>query len=135
LYFRFCFLPTCFLIPAFSCYFQLLLIKLVSVIEVQTMKGKIKYEFPAKVWQHTAPNGWFFVSLPVELSAEIRKHLQWQEEGWGRLKATAKISNSQWETAIWFDTKHKTYLLPLKAEIRKREHIQANKNIHITIWI
>ncbi|MDD4087237.1 MAG: DUF1905 domain-containing protein, partial [Bacteroidales bacterium] len=42
------------------------------------------------------------------------------EEGWGRLKATAEIGKSVWKTAIWFDTKHQTYILPLKAEIRKK---------------
>ena len=57
------------------------------------------------------------------------------EEGWGRLKAIAKLGNSQWETAIWFDTKHKTYLLPLKAEIRKKEKIVTNKDVKIIVWI
>jgi hypothetical protein len=99
------------------------------------MNGKIKYEFVAKMWQHAEPNGWYFVSLPTEISIEIREHLQWQEEGWGRLKATAQIGNSQWETAIWFDTKHKTYLLPLKAEIRKKEKIQMNEEQKIIILV
>ena len=99
------------------------------------MRGKIKYEFSARVWQYAPPGAWHFVSLPIELAKEIRENLQWQEEGWGRLKATAKIGNSEWETAIWFDTKMNTYLLPLKAEIRKRENLEADKIIKITLWI
>jgi hypothetical protein len=99
------------------------------------MNTKIKYQFSAKPWKHPAPNGWYFVSLPVEMATEIRENLKWQEEGWGRLKATAKTGNSQWETAIWFDTKQKTYLLPLKADIRKKEKIEMNKEIKITVWI
>ena len=99
------------------------------------MNGKIKYEFTAKMWQHSRPNGWHFVSLPAEISTEIRENLKWQEEGWGRLKATVKIGNSQWETAIWFDTKHKTYLLPLKADIRKKENIATDKDIKTIVWI
>ena len=98
------------------------------------MNGKIKYEFTAKTWQYLALNGWYFVSLPTEISTEIRENLKWQEEGWGRLKATAKIGNSQWETAIWFDTKHKTYLLPLKADIRKKENIETDKDIKTIVW-
>ena len=39
---------------------------------------------------------------------------------------TAKTGNTQWETAIWFDTKLDTYLLPLKAEIRKKEKIEES---------
>jgi hypothetical protein len=99
------------------------------------MMGKIRYEFSAKAWQHSAPNGWHFVSLPAEIATEIRENLQWQEEGWGRLKATAKIGNSEWKTAIWFDTKHKTYLLPLKAEIRKNEKIETNQDVTTIVWI
>jgi hypothetical protein len=99
------------------------------------MNGKIKYEFCAKVWQYTSPSGWHFASLPTEIAKEIREALKWQEEGWGRLKATAKIGNSEWKTAIWFDTKMNTYLLPLKAEIRKKENLEADKIIKTVIWI
>lgn len=35
------------------------------------------------------------------------------------MKATAKKGNTKWQTAIWFDTKQDTYLLPLKAIVRK----------------
>ena len=61
--------------------------------------------------------------------------MKWMEEGWGRLKAVAKIVNTQWETAIWFDTKQNTYLLPLKAEIREKEKLDMLKDINIIIWI
>ena len=99
------------------------------------MNGKIKYEFSAKTWQYSSPSGWHFVSLPIEISTEIRENLKWQEEGWGRLKATAKIGQSEWDTAIWFDSKQKTYLLPLKAEIRKKENLKTGDTKHIEIWI
>ena len=56
-----------------------------------------------------------------------------KEEGWGRLKATIKVGKSEWQTAIWFDTKQDTYLLPLKAAIRKKEKIELNKEINIIV--
>jgi Domain of unknown function (DUF1905) len=95
----------------------------------------IKYEFIAKLWQYAGPTGWYFVSLPTKLAKEIRNALKSEEEGWGRLKATAKIGNSDWKTAIWFDTKMGTYLLPLKAEIRKRENLIIDKDVKIVLWI
>ncbi len=96
------------------------------------MKSKgIEYQFRAKVWQYE----WHFTALPVELSKEIRENLKFLEEGWGRLKITAKIGNTEWATAIWFDTKSDTYLLPLKTEIRKKEHIEIDNEVDITIWI
>lgn len=99
------------------------------------MNGKVQYEFSAQAWQHSSPGGWFFVSLPEEMAAEIRANLKWQEEGWGRLKAIAQIGKTKWETAIWFDTKHKTYLLPLKAEVRKKEKIEADIAFEVSLWI
>jgi hypothetical protein len=100
------------------------------------LKGKIKYQFTATIWQYSSPKGgWYFVSLPIEISNEIRENLKWQEEGWGRLKTVAKINNTEWETAIWFDTKMKTYLLPVKAEIRRKEKLEVEKNVNTIIWI
>jgi len=98
------------------------------------IKG-IKYEFTAKCWQHAGPGSWHFVSLPNELAKEIRNVLKSEEEGWGRLTATAKIGDSEWKTALWFDTKVNTYLLPLKAEIRKKENLEIGKDIETIVWI
>ena len=99
------------------------------------MTGKIKYEFSAKLWQHASPGGWFFVSLPKEMSKEIRSILKSEEEGWGRLKAFAKIGNSEWKTAIWFDSKNETYLLPFKTEIRKKENLEIGNQINVVLWL
>ena len=97
--------------------------------------NKIPFVFDAVIWQHQSAGGWFFASLPMDMSREIREHLKWQEEGWGRLKATAKINNTQWETAIWYDSKFETYLLPLKADVRKSENLILKKEVNITIYI
>ena len=95
----------------------------------------IQYKFKAKPWQYNGPNGWYFISLPFDIANEIREYYKSEEEGWGRLKVTAKIGESEWRTAIWFDTKQKTYLLPLKAEIRKLEQIKIGLFITVTISI
>jgi hypothetical protein len=99
------------------------------------MTGKIKYHFLEKVWQHASPGGWYFVSLPESISREIREALKQEEEGWGRLKTTAEIGASQWKTAIWFDTRMNTYLLPIKADIRRKEEIDSGKLAEITLWL
>ncbi|ULQ61013.1 DUF1905 domain-containing protein [Brucepastera parasyntrophica] len=103
------------------------------------MKSKrIQYEFSAKVLHYSSSGdmcGWYVVFLPKELAKDIRKNFKFLEEGWGRMKTIVKIGNSEWETAIWFDTKHDTYLLPLKAEIRKKEKIEIDKEIEIIIWV
>lgn len=93
----------------------------------------ITYKFTSPVWQHPSPGGWYFVSLPIEFSEEIRQNMKWQEEGWGRLKAKVKIRETSWDTAIWYDTKLGTYILPLKAVIRKKEKIKIGDIFEIEI--
>ncbi|MFB6319457.1 DUF1905 domain-containing protein [Saccharicrinis sp. FJH54] len=98
------------------------------------MKG-VKYEFSAIPWQYGTSGGWYFVTLPIALSEEIRTIFKSEEEGWGRLKATARVGKSEWKTAIWFDTKTNAYSLSLKAEIRAAENISAGKHVDVLIWI
>jgi hypothetical protein len=99
------------------------------------MEPGIHFSFPGIIWQYSGLGGWHFVSLPEKLSEKIRKNLKGEEEGWGRMKVFAKTGNSEWNTAVWFDTKANTYLLPLKAAIRKKENLKAGKTIKVDIWI
>ncbi len=97
------------------------------------MDGKIRYEFISPMWKHTSTGSWYFISLPIDTSKEIREALQWQEEGWGRMKVVAEIGEIQWKTSIWFDTKMQRYLLPVKAEIRKKSNIKCDQDITLSL--
>lgn len=82
-----------------------------------------KFFFKGKVWKFKGTGGWYFVDLPKRVSKKIRKTHGLSEEGWGRLKTTARLGKSKWDTAIWYDTKFQSYLLPVKASVRKSEKI------------
>ena len=99
------------------------------------MDDKIKYEFSAKLWKHNTDTAWHFVTVPMKLSQEIRANLQWQEEGWGRMKAIACIKDLNWNTSIWFDTKVQNYVLPVKAEIRKKLCIKDGDVLDLSIFV
>jgi hypothetical protein len=98
------------------------------------MNSGILYTFTAKPFRHDSGD-WIFAAIPDALSEEIREYHQWQEEGWGRLKARAQVGESIWETSIWYDTKHRAYLLPLKEAIRVKEQVKLNEDIMIQLWI
>ena len=94
-----------------------------------------QFSFRAKVWKYEGKAGWYFVTLPKQLSKKIRKAHGLSEEGWGRLKASAQIGKTIWKTAIWYDTKAQSYLLPLKSEIRKKEAISVGVLINIKLQL
>ena len=99
--------------------------------------GQIKYELTgtSKLYQENDACGWHFIFFPKDIVKEIRGNHKWQEEGWGRMKVTAKIGNTEWKTSIWFDTKNDTYLLPVKAEIRRKEKIEISQDVGVVIWV
>jgi hypothetical protein len=98
-------------------------------------RGNIPFPFQAQPWRYSGQAGWYFVSLPLEMAQEIRTLVGWQEEGWGRLKVKARVGKTTWETAIWFDTKAQTYLLPLKASIRTAEGLNTEQVYGFEVWV
>ncbi|MGE3759831.1 MAG: DUF1905 domain-containing protein [Pseudobdellovibrionaceae bacterium] len=94
-----------------------------------------KYSFKGKVWKYKGPTGWYFVTLPRSLSKTIRKIHGLSEEGWGRLKANAAIGNCKWQTAIWHDSKAMSYLLPIKASVRKATGISSGSSISVILYL
>lgn len=93
------------------------------------------YRFKAPIWKYKGPAGWTFVTVPKNISSKIRKKSGFDEEGWGRLKAVAQIGKTEWTTAIWFDTKVGSYLLPVKADVRKKEKITNDLIVSVSLKI
>ena len=93
------------------------------------------YQFKAEVWRHDSSGGWYFVTIPESVSKEIRSLFGELEEGWGRLKAKATIGASEWDSAIWYDTKRESYILPIKAQIRKKEGVDSGDAITVQLKI
>ena len=98
-------------------------------------KQGLSYSFSAIPWQYAGPAGWVFVTIPAPVSTSIRKALKDEEQGWGRLQVTAQTGNTEWKTAIWWDSKANAYLLPLKAEIRKKEKISPEQKLTVNLII
>lgn len=96
---------------------------------------EIHYEFIAKTWKFEGKGAWVFISLPESISNEIKYHFKALEEGWGRLSVQAKVGKTSWNTAIWFDSKSKTYLLPLKSKIRAIENIKLDTELDVELTI
>ncbi len=82
-----------------------------------------QHVFRATVWQYPGMAGWHFVSLPKTLSAKLKKLYGNRARGWGSLPVTMTVGKTTWKTSIFPDRKAGTYLLPLKAKVRKQTDI------------
>lgn len=79
--------------------------------------------------------GWFFASVPKEETEDIQKHFGDLKRGWGSLSVNVTVGSTSWKTSIFPDKKSGEYLLPLKAEVRKKEGISENDMIKILLEI
>jgi hypothetical protein len=89
----------------------------------------------ATVWIYPGVAAWHFVTLPKKQSEVIKRAFGASSRGWGSLPVVATIGKTSWRTSIFPDRKAGAYLLPLKAEVRKKEGIHAEDSIQLTVTL
>ncbi len=93
------------------------------------------YKFTSRVLVYPGMSGWRFLLLPKEDGAEIRENFASRAKGWGSLPVSVTIGKTTWETSIFPDKKAGTYLLPLKAKVRKAEDIWDDSKVTLTLTL
>lgn len=93
-----------------------------------------EYSFTAKVWLYSGEAAWHFISLPKKEAAVLSAMQKGkQRRGWGAIKVRVTIGATTWETSIFPDSKRGTYLLPLKAKVRRAEKIEEGSKVLVTL--
>jgi hypothetical protein len=82
-----------------------------------------RYELESEVLVYQGTAAWRFLALPQPVAEEIRETYGKGARAWGSLPVRVQIGSTQWKTSIFPDKKRGTYLLPLKAAVRKAEAI------------
>lgn len=98
------------------------------------MSKKI-YKIKSKVWRYPGMSGWYFVGIPKSNSQEIRKVYQSFSKGFGSIPVEITLGSTIWNTSIFPDRKSGTYLLPLKASVRKKEDVLSGDMISFSVKI
>ncbi|MEK8228532.1 DUF1905 domain-containing protein [Oerskovia sp. M15] len=80
-----------------------------------------EYEFVAELWRWTARSDtWVFAALPTEVSDEIADS-PLPPAGFGSVKVEVTLGGSRWSTSVFPDAERRTFVLPVKAAVRRRE--------------
>lgn len=91
------------------------------------------YSFRAKIWMYAGAAAWHFVTLPPKMAEEIETIFKGIQKSFGSIRVEAAIGKNSWNTSIFKDTKSNSYVLPLKAEIRKKAKIKAGDIVSVKI--
>ncbi len=93
------------------------------------------YIITSKVFVYSGMGAWRFLGIPTTLSQEIKATFGKNAKGWGSLPVTATIGSLTWNTSIFPDKKSASYLLPLKASVRKAADIADDDTVTVELTI
>ncbi len=88
----------------------------------------------APIWLWTGGQGsWHFLTVPPDQSVEIRAHrFGSSRRGFGSVRVKATINEVSWRTSV-FPQKSGGYILPVKAEVRRRAGISAGDEVRVEL--
>ena len=89
----------------------------------------------APLWLWSGEGGsWHFVTIPPEEAVEVRLQAasSGPRRGFGSVRVEARIGDVSWRTSI-FPQKSGGYILPVKAEVRRRAGFAAGDEVSVAL--
>jgi hypothetical protein len=93
----------------------------------------MELEFTGEVWYWRGPAPWHFVSVPAEHVPELSETAARVSYGWGCVPAAAHVGGTAFTTALI--PKDGTYLVPLKADVRRKESLEVGDTVTVRITV
>ena len=94
---------------------------------------KTLYKLKSEVLVYSGMASWRFLVIPKKEGEEIKKYFGPHAKGWGSIPVKVTIGKTEWKTSLFPDKKKGSYLLPLKAEVRKREGIGDEGRVEFVV--
>jgi hypothetical protein len=92
------------------------------------------YRFEAELWLWEGDAAWHFVTLPGDVSDDVRAQAG-EPRGFGSVPVQVTIGSSTWTTSVFPDSKRGAYLLPVKKQVRTREAVEAGDVVTVELVV
>jgi len=107
-----------------------------SLSDDYDMKKVLTYALTEKVWLYPGETAnWHFVTIAKKYGQEIKETVGKNRRGFGSIPVEVTIGKTTWNTSIFPDRHAGSYILPLKAKVRKQEDIEVGDQIQVKIVI
>jgi hypothetical protein len=88
-------------------------------------------EFSGPIWFWRGPAPWYFVTVPTNMSRDLKAISGFVTYGWGVIPALVRIGASEWRTSLFPKDGH--YIVPIKAGVRRAENLEAGDEV--AVWL
>ncbi len=89
------------------------------------------FEITGPIWFWKGPAPWYFVTVPEDVSLEIKAVERLVTYGWGMIPVRVRIGRTEWETALW--PKDGLYVIPIRAHVRRAEGLEEGAEAHVRL--
>jgi hypothetical protein len=96
----------------------------------------VRYAMRAKVWLYPGMAGWHFVTVPKRHAEKIKAQ-RWgvRLRGFGSIRVHVTVGSTRWQTSIFPEKASGSYVLPIKAAVRKAEDVAAGDTIRFELEV
>ena len=84
------------------------------------------------IWKGEAAGRWYFLTVPAERSTDIKAAALATPRGFRSVRVAACIGETSWTTSV-FPLDSGGYVLPVKADIRKRTGISVGDQVLVEL--
>jgi Domain of unknown function (DUF1905) len=92
-----------------------------------------KLRFESDVWRYPGNSAWHFITVPSDVSEEIRARTDGNRRGFGSVRVAVVIGSSAWSTSVFPDKSTGCFLLPVKKPVRLAEQLDDGDTASVTL--
>ncbi|HWH29258.1 MAG TPA: DUF1905 domain-containing protein [Mycobacteriales bacterium] len=91
------------------------------------------HRFTAPLWRYDGDAAWYFVTVPVEVSDDVRELTEGSRRGFGSVRVRATVGATTWTTSVFPDGKRGAFLLPVKKAVRTAEGLDEGDDVGVLL--
>jgi hypothetical protein len=93
-----------------------------------------RYDFDAQLWESDAMGAWVFVTVPGDISDDIRIE-SGPPSGFGSVRVAVTIGTTTWRTSVFPDKSEDAYILPVKRAVRRAEGLEPGDVARVSLLL
>lgn len=97
-----------------------------------------RFEIEATLWcwqPNGKGGGWHFITIDGQTAAEMRYAALGRIGGFGSIRVEARIGRTCWQTSVFPHKESGGFILPVKADIRKREGLSEGDAVAVSLSV
>jgi len=97
------------------------------------MDLKVQFEITGEMWPWRGPAPYHFVTVPEEVSSELRALAPLISYGWGVIPVTVRIRDTEFSTSLF--PRDGCYAVPIKDAVRHAEDLTDGDEVDVELTV